>query len=41
MNESMWVTVSVSLLTGIVAFWRGEQMLAWYPVPVKGVAAGL
>jgi hypothetical protein len=38
MNTSIWVIVSVSLLTGIVAFWRGERLLAWYPVPVKGVA---
>jgi hypothetical protein len=34
----MWVIVSVSLLTGIVAFWRGKRLLAWYPVPVTGVA---
>jgi hypothetical protein len=34
----MWVIVSVALLTGIVCFWRGERMLAWYPVPIKGVA---
>jgi FtsH-binding integral membrane protein len=38
MDKSMWVIVSVSLLTGIVAFWRGERLLAWYPAPVKGVA---
>jgi hypothetical protein len=38
MNSSMWVIVSVALLTGIVCFWRGERMLAWYPVPIKGVA---
>ena len=38
MNPSTWVVVSVSLLTGIVVFWRGERMLAWYPVPLKGVA---
>jgi predicted membrane channel-forming protein YqfA (hemolysin III family) len=38
MDKSMWVIVSVFLLTGIVAFWRGERLLAWYPVPVKGVA---
>jgi hypothetical protein len=37
MNKPMWVIVSVALLTGIVSFWRGERMLAWYPVPVKGV----
>jgi hypothetical protein len=30
--------VIVSLLTGIVVFWRGERMLAWYPVPIQGVA---
>ena len=38
MSKSMWVIVSVSLLTGIVSFWRGERMLTWYPIPVKGVA---
>ena len=38
MNSSMWVIVSVALLTGIVCFWRGERMLAWYPVPLKGLA---
>jgi hypothetical protein len=38
MNSSMWVIVSVALLTGIACFWRGERMLAWYPVPIKGVA---
>ena len=41
MNQSTWVIVSVALLTGIVSFWRGEQMLAWYPIPVKGVAGRL
>lgn len=38
MNRSMWVIVSVALLSGIVCFWRGERMLAWYPVPIEGVA---
>ena len=38
MNKSTLVIVSVSLLTGIVAFVRGERMLAWYPLPLKGVA---
>jgi hypothetical protein len=38
MNNSIWVIASVALLTGIVCFWRGERMLAWYPVPIKGVA---
>ena len=40
MNNSMavWVIASVSLLSGIIAFWRGEQLLAWYPIPVKGTA---
>jgi vacuolar-type H+-ATPase subunit I/STV1 len=34
----MWVIVLVSLLTGIAVFLRGERMLAWYPLPLKGVA---
>ena len=38
MNKSTLVIVSVSLLTGIVAFVRGERMLGWYPLPLKGVA---
>jgi hypothetical protein len=38
MNEPTWVIVLVALLTGVVSFWRGERMMAWYPVPVKGVA---
>jgi hypothetical protein len=37
MNKSTLVIVSVSLLTGIVAFVRGERMLGWYPIPIKGV----
>ena len=37
MSQSMLVIVSVSLLTGIVVFLRGERMLAWYPLPLKGV----
>lgn len=37
MNKSTLVIVSISLLTGIVAFVRGERMLAWYPLPLKGV----
>jgi hypothetical protein len=32
------VVVPVALLTWIVCFWRGEQLLAWYPIPVKGMA---
>ena len=38
MNKSMaiWAIVPVALLSGIAAFWRGEQLLAWYPIPVKG-----
>ena len=41
MNKSMaiWAIVPVALLSGIVAFWRGEQLLAWYPIPVKGTAS--
>ncbi len=38
MNKSTWVIAAVALLTGIVSFWRGERMLAWYPLPLKGVA---
>jgi hypothetical protein len=38
MNKTTWVIVSVALLTGIVSFVRGERMLAWYPLPLKGVA---
>ena len=40
MNKSMaiWAIVPVALLSGLVAFWRGEQLLAWYPIPVKGTA---
>ncbi len=37
MNKSTWVIAAVALLTGIVSFWRGERMLAWYPLPLKGV----
>jgi hypothetical protein len=32
------VIIPVALLTWIVCFWRGEQLLAWYPIPVKGTA---
>lgn len=41
MNKLMalWVIVPVSLLSGAVAFWRAEQLVAWYPVPVKGTPA--
>jgi hypothetical protein len=35
---ALWVIVPVALLSGIVAFWRGKQVLAWYPIPVKGTA---
>ena len=38
MSRITWLTVAIALLTGIVTFWRGERMLAWYPVPLKGVA---
>jgi hypothetical protein len=40
MNKSMalWVIASVSLLSGVVAFWHGEQLLGWYPIPAKGTA---
>ena len=37
MSNPTVVIVSVALLTGIVAFWRGERMLTWYPLPLKGV----
>lgn len=41
MNKLMalWVIVPVSLLSGAAAFWRVEQLVAWYPVPVKGTPA--
>ncbi len=38
MNKSTLVIVLISVLTGIVAFVRGERMLAWYPLPLKGIA---
>ncbi len=40
MNKMMavWVILPVALLTGLVAFWRAEQVLVWYPIPVKGTA---
>jgi hypothetical protein len=28
----------VAVLSWIVCFWRGKQLLAWYPLPVKGTA---
>jgi hypothetical protein len=36
MNPITIVTASVALLTWIVCSWQGEQLLAWYPIPVQG-----
>lgn len=36
MNSSIVVMISVALLTWIVCFWQGEQLLAWYPIPLQG-----
>jgi len=36
---ALWVIIPVSLLSGAVAFWRAKQLVAWYPVPVKGTPA--
>jgi hypothetical protein len=40
MNKLMaiWAILPVALLTGLVAFWRADQVLAWYPIPIKGIA---
>jgi hypothetical protein len=40
MDRSMaaWIIAPVALLTGLVCFWRGEQLLGWYPVPVRETA---
>lgn len=40
MNRSpaLWAIVAVSVLTGLVSLWRGDRMLAWYPVPLQGIA---
>jgi hypothetical protein len=35
---ALWVIVPVAALSWIVCFGRGEQLLAWYPIPVKGTA---
>ena len=31
--------VPVSLLSGAVAFWRVQELVEWYPLPVKGAPA--
>lgn len=40
MNTSiaLRVVIPVALLTWVVCFWRGDHLLAWYPIPVKGTA---
>jgi hypothetical protein len=39
-NKSLavWAIVAVAALTGLVSLWRGEKMLAWYPIPLPGIA---
>jgi hypothetical protein len=33
------VIVPVSLLSGVVALWRVQELVEWYPLPVKGAPA--
>ena len=36
---ALLVIVPVSLLSGAVAFWRVQELVEWYPLPVKGAPA--
>ena len=35
---ALQVALPVAVLSAVVAFWRGERLLDWYPIPLKGVA---
>ena len=35
---ALQVVLPVAVLSAGVAFWRGEQLLDWYPIPLKGMA---
>lgn len=37
--EPLMVIVTVSLLSGAVALWRVQELVEWYPLPVKGAPA--
>jgi hypothetical protein len=36
---ALLVIVPVSLLAGVVASWRVQELVEWYPLPVKGAPA--